>query len=354
MLKQTCNGTLYWAPAHTAMAAMQEESVDVAFIDSPYNIQKAVSSLPTYSKSQSIIEQRWEDFSASWDVIQDYWEFTRTWLMPLRRVLKPHGSLFTTGTYHNIPVLQLMLKELGFHIVQWISWCKPNSFPNREMQEMVKANEVVIWARRDKEHRHVYNVERAKDYAMLDYWRLRGELPRENNGQIKRTNLRDFWIINNDARAAQDFPFLVHGAKKPPELVARCIDIALPEEGGVVLDPFFGSGTTGYVAKYLSDWTMTPREMTPQRFGIALYLEYVRMCELRLECSHTALDGGLSLPANERKKIATKAGDWAPYLLDGQLPAMMMPEAVRMWDRPRSTLSRPNVKGKELPFRNGG
>ena len=343
---------LYHGLAHETMKLMADNSVDVCFADSPYNIMKAKSALPKYDKSQSIIDQNWTDFSGSWDVIKDYWDFTRTWLEPLRRVLKPGGNLFTTGTYHNIPVVQLVLKELGYHIVTWISWCKPNSFPNREMQEPVKANEVCIWARKSKKGLHFYNVERAKDYAVLDYWRRYLKHPLEKDGSIRRVNLRDYWLISNDARASRAFPFLVHGAKKPPELVARCIDITLPEEGGVVFDPFMGSGTTGYTCKYFNDWIMTPRSTLPVWHGSELYREYIRMCEMRLEVEATLLPSGLNLPVSDREEIAKKAGEWAPWVLDGKVDPLLVPELVRLWDAPRAKLSRPRFRKQDVSARN--
>lgn len=324
------------------MPCIEDESVDVIFTDPPYNLGKSVSKLPSYDKSDSIIQQKWEDFSASWDVIQDYWEFCRSYLAMCKRVLKPGGSIFICGSHHSIPVTDIVLKQLGFYVNQWISWCIPNAFPNRELQQMSSSNQVVIWARKSKAKKHYYNVERAKDYAVLDYWRRTGALPLDRDGSLRRVNLRDYWIINNDARAAQQFPFLVHGAKKPPELVARCIDLALPDEGGLVFDPFLGSGTTAYTAKYLNDWTLTPRDTMPTWVGSELFGEYARMCELRLEAEAVALEGGQSLPEKERANISKKAGQWASYILNHTWDdALAIPELVRLWDKPRPQLHRP-------------
>lgn len=329
---------LYHGPAQEALAELDDASVDVAFLDKPYNIKKAKSSLPKYDKSQSIIDQRWKDFSAGWDVIHDYWEFTRSVLGPLRRVLKPTGSGFLTGTFHNIPILHLVLKELDYHVVQWIAWCKPNSFPNRELEQMTSANEVVIWVRPNKKTKHMYNVERARDYGLLDYVRTHDCLPMEQdkdrNWKVKRPNLRDFWPINNDSRAVKTFPFLKgHGAKKPPELVARCIDIALPEDGGVVLDPFFGTGTTGYVCDWMNDWIIRPRAVRPSWIGVELYAEYIRMCESRLLRDSIKLSGAQQLSEEDRADLRLALGDWAEPILDGRISGKMVIELAEINNR---------------------
>lgn len=305
---------LYCGPAVEALKHVEVESVDVIFADWPYNTGKAESLVPQYDMSESIIAQAWTDFHAAWDVIDDYDSFIREQLTACRRVLKPQGSLFATGTFHNIPAMHLALKALGFYIVQWVSWIKPNSFPNRKMEKMVSANEVVIWARKSQSVMHIYNVERAKDYALLDYWRMRGKRP-----NTERVNLRDYWPINNDSRAVKQFPFMLHGAKKPPELIARAIDISLPEEGGVVLDPCFGTGTTGYACQYLNDWILTPREVAPDWIGVELYTEYARMCELRLGAQAVYVTGAQDLPRDVRDELCARLPLEWEYILDGHV-----------------------------------
>jgi len=328
---------IYHAPAHVAMAQLADESQDVLVFDPPYNTGNTANKVEGYDQSESIVKQKWKNFYAGWDAIDDMAGFTNLWLDEARRVLKPSGSLFVFGSHHNIPITDICLKQQKWWVNQWISWCIPNAFPQRKMIQQVSSNQVIIHARKGKSQRHVYNVERAKDYAALDYWRRTGRLP------ITRTNLRDFWLINNDSRAVKQFPFLVHGAKKPPEVVARCIDIALPEEGGAVFDAFLGSGTTLYTSKYLNDWIVTPRATLPTYSGSELYIEYARMCEMRCEMEIKPLEGGLSLPNDARMEIRKEAGDWADYILDQQLRPMLIPELVRLWDAPRPMLKRPGI-----------
>jgi site-specific DNA-methyltransferase (adenine-specific) len=333
------------------MEEMEDNSVDVIVDDPPYNTGNTESKVTGYDQSESIIKQRWDNVHGSWDKIADMWEFTRTWLTPTKRVLKPTGSLFIFGTHHNIPITDLILKEMGFWVCQWIAYTIPNSFPNRKMLQQVSSNQVIIHARKSQSPVHAYQVERAKDYGVLDYWRRTGKLPRTKDGEIYRPNLRDAWPINNDGRAAVRYPFLVHTAKKPPEVVARCIDIALPETGGVVLDSFLGSGTTLEVCQHLNDWILTPRDVLPTCYGSELFIEYARMAALRCEAEVRTLEGGSSLRESDRKEIAKKAGDYASYILNGEWKSTAIPELVRSWDKPRPKLKRPKESVRDGEIR---
>jgi DNA modification methylase len=320
--------TIYHGNCITGMGMVAPDSVDVVFADPQYNTKKADSKLPNYDKSASIARQKWTDFSASWDVVDDYWGFTRKWLQAAKYVLKPTGSIFICGSHHNIPIVDLVLKEQDWWVCQWIAWCIPNAFPNRELQQQTSANQIIIHARKSKSPLHHYNADRAMDYGELETGR--------------RVNLKDYWEINNDSRAVKHYPFLAgHGAKKPPELVGRALDIALPDvEGAVVLDPFFGTGTTGYVCQNLNNWILRPRIHTPYCVGIELYREYANMCELRLQSSPIETGDGLQLDEKERTKMRKVLGLWAPAILDNETSDEVQAALVAVYAKQHARMTR--------------
>lgn len=294
--------TIFHGNNIAAMRAMEPESVDFVFADPPYNTTNTGSKVAGYDKSQSIIDQKWENFGAGWDVIADLSLHTEEWTREVRRILKPHGSLMVCGSHHNIPTVDQVLKRTGWWINQWIAWCIPNAFPNRECAQMASSNQTIIWARPGKV-RAFYNAAQAKTY--------------QSDKDGVPVNMRDFWVINNDAQQVRKYPFLKgHGAKKPPALVARAIDIATKDEPGVaVYDPFLGTGTTIMVGRDINDWIPSPRVHPIQVHGSELYAEYVRMAALRTGAEVQRVDGATYLGLKDRERMRAPLGEWAEKIL---------------------------------------
>jgi len=230
--KDVCMTTIIHNDCVRGLETLPPNSVDVIFIDPPYNTGVTQDKTPKYSRNEDYVKKNWKSFHADWDVIDDYYQWARSWLSESKRVLKEHGSIFICGSFHNIPDVAMALRSLNCYTIQWISWCIPNSFPNLSMTKMVSSNQVLIWARANS--KHFYDAEAAKRY---------------NDGK----NLRDYWVIPNNTSENKGKVWLDHPSKKPTELVQRAIDIALPKEDNVhVVDFFAGSGTTGTVCKRLS------------------------------------------------------------------------------------------------------
>lgn len=217
------------------LSRLDQKSVDVIFADPPYFFGKKQSLAPSYSISEQLQKQAWKDFYADWDNQWDsifaYHAWLLSWLAVARTRLKPKGSIFICGTYHNIPAIGMALQMLEFYTVRWIYWFKPNAFPNRSMTNLKASTEIVIWARPGKKDTHIYQQDVARAHG---------------GGK----NLTDFWSIPFDSvRArrlrAQGFD---HPSKKPPALVRRCLHLAAPQNDALIVDPFAGSGTTGEVA----------------------------------------------------------------------------------------------------------
>ena len=211
------------------MQGLPAESVDMVFADPPYNLQLSGELLrPNQSKVEGV-EEDWDRF----DGFQSYDKFTREWLKEARRLLKPDGSLWVIGTYHNIFRVGAALQDLGFWMLNDVVWRKTNPMPNFRGRRFTNAHETLIWCARDKDSRYRFNYEAMKNL---------------NDGPQMRSD----WLfplctgperLKRDGRKA-------HPTQKPEALLYRAI-LASTDVGGVVLDPFFGSGTTGAAAKKL-------------------------------------------------------------------------------------------------------
>ncbi|MDX7951062.1 site-specific DNA-methyltransferase [Lichenihabitans sp. Uapishka_5] len=214
-----------------SLRAMPPESVDLVFADPPYNLQlEGQLSRPDQSVVDAV-DDDWDKFAS----FADYDRFTRDWLAAARRVMKPDATLFVIGSYHNIFRVGATLQDLGFWILNDIVWLKANPMPNFRGRRFTNAHETLIWASKSPEaKRYTFNYEALKagneDSQMRSDWLFPLCTGRER-------------LKNEDGRK-------VHPTQKPEALLARVI-LSATHPGDVVLDPFFGTGTTGAVAKRL-------------------------------------------------------------------------------------------------------
>ena len=213
-----------------AMAGLPAQSVDLVFADPPYNLQlRGDLRRPDNSRVDGVDDEwdRFTDFAA-------YDAFTRAWLEAARRLMKPEATIWVIGSYHNIFRLGAMLQDLGFWILNDVIWRKTNPMPNFRGRRFTNAHETLIWCGRDADRRYTFNYDAVKalngDVQMRSDWHL----PLCTGGE----RLKDA----NGAKA--------HPTQKPEALLHRVL-LASTRPGDLVLDPFFGSGTTGAVAKRL-------------------------------------------------------------------------------------------------------
>ncbi|MCG6859585.1 MAG: site-specific DNA-methyltransferase [Salaquimonas sp.] len=214
-----------------ALEALPEHSVDAVFADPPYNLQlDGVLTRPDQSKVDAV-DDDWDKFSdfAAYD------DFTRAWLLAARRVLKPNGTIWVIGSYHNIFRVGTVLQDLGFWVLNDIIWRKTNPMPNFRGRRFANAHETLIWASRSQD---------AKGYTF-------------NYNAMKMANdevqMRSDWlfpICTGAERLKGEDGAKVHPTQKPEALLHRIL-MSSTKPGDIVLDPFFGSGTTGAVAKKL-------------------------------------------------------------------------------------------------------
>jgi modification methylase len=214
----------------SAMNALPAGSVDMIFADPPYNLQlEGELHRPNNSKVDAV-DDDWDKFAdfATYDA------FTEAWLKAARRLLKDDGTIWVIGSYHNIFRVGSKLQDLGYWMLNDVVWRKTNPMPNFRGRRFTNAHETMIWCSKSKDSRHVFNYESMK--ALNDDLQMRSDwlLP----------------ICTGNERIKDEAGNKGHPTQKPESLLHRVI-MASTKPGDVVLDPFFGSGTTGAVAKRL-------------------------------------------------------------------------------------------------------
>jgi modification methylase len=212
------------------MDALPAGSVDLIFADPPYNLQLEEGlTRPDQSKVDAV-DDDWDKFES----FAHYDRFTRGWLKAARRVLKPNGALWVIGSYHNIFRVGAALQDLEFWLLNDVIWRKANPMPNFRGTRFTNAHETLIWAARDKASRVTFNYEAMKQ-ANDD------------------TQMRSDWLFplcTGAERLTDSDGDKVHPTQKPEALLHRIFN-ATTKPGDLVLDPFFGTGTTGAIAKRL-------------------------------------------------------------------------------------------------------
>ncbi len=211
------------------LAGLPPASVDMVFADPPYNLQLRGELLRPNNTRVDGVDDAWDKVGDH----ADYDRFTRAWLAGARRALKPDGTLWTIGTYHNIFRIGAALQDLGFWMLNDVIWRKTNPMPNFRGRRFTNAHETLIWAARGPESRYTFNYTSMK--ALNDDLQMRSDWLIPICGGPER--------LKSEGRKA-------HPTQKPEALLHRVI-VAATRPGEVVLDPFFGSGTTGAVAKRL-------------------------------------------------------------------------------------------------------
>ena len=205
-------------------------SIDLIFADPPYNLQlNGNLHRPDNSVVQAVKED-WDRFLN----FKDYDLFCEKWLSEARRLLKPNGALWVIGTYHNIYRLGSILQNLGYWILNDVIWRKSNPMPNFHGKRLTNAHETLIWASKSDSSKYVFNYEALKEL---------------NEG----LQMRSDWLMpicNGKERIKNETGKKAHPTQKPEALLHRIL-IGSSNKSDVILDPFFGTGTTGAVAKKL-------------------------------------------------------------------------------------------------------
>ena len=226
--------------ALTLLPALPPASVDLVFVDPPYNLQLEGDLWRPNLTRVDAVDEAWDQFAdfAAYD------EFTRTWLSAVRRVMKETATLWVSGTYHNIFRVGAILQDLDFWVLNTVIWQKPNATPNFRGTRLKNDVEILIWAQHSKDARYTFNHQLMKRY---------------NDGR----QLGSVWTIpicNGPERLRDAQGRRLHPTQKPEALLERII-LASSRINDLVLDPFAGTGTTAAVAKRLRRrWLAIERE----------------------------------------------------------------------------------------------
>jgi modification methylase len=308
------DGSIIAGDCIAAMARLPEESVDLVFADPPYNLQLAGElHRPDHSRVEGV-EEAWDkfvDFAA-------YDRFSRDWLAAARRLLKPDGTLWVIGSYHNIYRVGTILQDLGYWVLNDIVWRKTNPMPNFRGRRFTNAHETLLWCAKSRDARYTFNYQAMKAL---------------NEG----VQMRSDWLIplcGGPERLKRDGK-KAHPTQKPEALLHRVL-LAASKPGETVLDPFFGTGTTGAVARRLGrNW-----------IGIEQNQDYIAIAKERI----AAIE-----PGSADEIATTQEKNSAPRVPFGSLiergllkPGEVLFDARRRWTakvRPDGTLISADSKG---------
>ncbi|RDW12245.1 site-specific DNA-methyltransferase [Paracoccus thiocyanatus] len=212
------------------MNTLPEASVDLIFADPPYNLQLRGDLHRPDNSRVDAVDDHWDQFSG----FAAYDRFTRDWLAAARRVLRPNGAIWVIGSYHNIFRVGAELQNQDFWILNDVVWRKANPMPNFRGKRLTNAHETMIWASKSEAAKYTFNYEALKSLNEGVQMRSDWVLPICTGGERLK-----------DAGGAK-----AHPTQKPEALLHRIL-VGSTNPGDVVLDPFFGTGTTGAVAKML-------------------------------------------------------------------------------------------------------
>lgn len=223
------------------LKSLPEKSIDLIFADPPYNLQlQNELHRPNMTKVEAV-DDDWDKFSS----FETYDKFTYEWLSECKRVLKPTGCIWVIGSYHNIFRVGSIMQNLGFWLLNDVIWIKSNPMPNFRGVRYTNAHETLIWASSSKGAKYTFNYHAMKQL---------------NDEKQMRS---DWWLLSlatGNERIKDENGKKAHSTQKPESLLYRVI-LSSTNVGDVVLDPFFGSGSTGAVAKKLHrNWIGIERE----------------------------------------------------------------------------------------------
>jgi len=208
------------------LSSVPEDTIDMIFADPPYMLSNDGFTCQN-GKMVNVNKGKWDKSKGfNEDTI-----FHNEWISACRRILKPEGTIWISGTYHSIYQCGYLLQKNNFHILNDITWFKPNASPNLSCRFFTASHETIIWARKDKNAKHTFNYDEMKNGLFPD-----DKLKKENS------QMRSVWSITTPKNEEKEYG--KHPTQKPLELLKRIVT-ASTNENDVVLDPFCGSGTTG-------------------------------------------------------------------------------------------------------------
>ena len=293
------------------MDSMPAESVDLIFADPPYNLQlRNELHRPNMTKVDAVTD-KWDHF----DSFNAYDEFTQSWLSACQHILKPSGSIWVIGSYHNIFRVGRIMQDLGYWILNDVLWIKTNPMPNFRGVRFTNAHETLIWASTGEGRRYTFNHQAMKGF---------------NDDKQMRS---DWWLLplaTGHERIRDKDGKKAHSTQKPESLLYRVI-LSSSNPGDLVLDPFMGSGTTGAVAARLQrDW-----------IGIEQEANYIKLAQERIDSIQPELFDAASFEVRSTRKQIARV-PFSALLENGYLQAGR--KLYFNMDNKRSATIKPNAR----------
>jgi site-specific DNA-methyltransferase (adenine-specific) len=223
---QSKNAVVFNGDCLDILQSFPENSIDMIFADPPYMLSNDGI---TCKNGRMVVVNKGE-----WDKSNGFENdtiFHNEWISACRRILKPEGTIWISGTYHSIYQCGYLLQKNGFHFLNDIAWFKPNASPNLACRSFTASHETFIWARKDKKAKHTFNYLAMKN----------GDFP-EDKLKKENTQMRSVWSISTPKNGEKEQG--KHPTQKPLDLLKRIVR-ASTDENDIILDPFCGSGTTG-------------------------------------------------------------------------------------------------------------
>lgn len=230
MPKEIQKDFIYQGDCLEILKQIPDQSVDLVFADPPYNMQTEGELLRSDGSSFSGVSDKWDKFES----LHEYDDFSKQWLAECRRVLKKDGAIWVIGSFQNIFRLGYIMQDLGFWILNDVIWSKPNAVPNFGGTRFQNSHETLIWCSKSKGSKYHFNYQTMKHL----------------NGDKQMKSVWDIGICIGNERLKDSSGKKIHSTQKPEQLLFNVI-LSSTQKGDLILDPFFGTGTTGAVAKRL-------------------------------------------------------------------------------------------------------
>ncbi|MWV61839.1 site-specific DNA-methyltransferase [Helicobacter saguini] len=234
------------------LKTLPDSSIDLIFADPPYFMQTDGELLRVEGSAFKGVTESWDKFAD----LKDYDAFCTAWLVECRRILKKNGSIWVIGSFQNIFRLGYIMQNLGFWIINDVIWAKPNPVPNFKGTRLCNAHESLLWCAKSRESKYTFN------YKTMKFL----------NGGKQEKSVWNLSICIGNERLKDSKGDKIHPTQKPESLLEKVI-LATSKKGDLVLDPFFGTGTTGAVAKRLGRHFL----------GIEREISYIKAAQKRLD-----------------------------------------------------------------------
>lgn len=245
------------------MTSMEDNTVDLIIADPPYNLSKGRSWTWDNSVALKGMGGNWKKVMENWDSLplEDYWKFSFAWISEAKRILKPTGSMWIFGTYHNMGIINAVLQMTETEIINEVIWFKRNAFPNLSGRRLTASHETILWCHSGGKKRQYY----------FDYEYSKDGVFEGDQIKVQGKQMRTVWDISNN-KSKRELEFGKHPTQKPLKVLDRMIRIS-SKPGDIMLTPFAGAGSECLAAK----------EAGLHYIGFETEEEYVAIAKTRID-----------------------------------------------------------------------